>query len=196
MPPFTSYRERRLWMWVLVTVVAIYATLGPAQILVAELRERNLLRILFILLLVIIGVVIIWRWVKNPPGWREIGVWVGVALVYTFAFLRVETPEERTHLIEYSLVAILIYQALQERVKNGRWVPYPAVLAFAATSVLGIIDEAIQAVLPNRVFDPIDIGFNTLAAMMAIIASLALTWVRNLQPARFLQSNNEENQGK
>jgi len=74
MSPFTSYRERRLWMWVLVTVVAINATLGPAQILVAELRERYLLRILFILLLVIIGVVIIWRWVKNPPGWRAIEV--------------------------------------------------------------------------------------------------------------------------
>jgi hypothetical protein len=74
MPPFTSHRERRLWFWALITVVTIYSTLGPAQILVAELRERYLLRILFILLLVIIGVVIIWRWVKNPPGWRAIGV--------------------------------------------------------------------------------------------------------------------------
>ncbi len=196
MSPFTSYRERRLWMWVLVTVVAIYATLGPAQILVAELRERYLFRFLFILLLVIIGVVIIWRWVKDPPGWREIGVWVGVALVYTFAFLRVETPEERTHLIEYSLVAILFYQALLERVKNGRKVPYPAVLAFAATAVLGIIDEAIQWVLPNRVFDPIDIGFNTLAALMAIVGCLALIWVRNLQPARFLKSKENSDPGK
>ncbi len=196
MSPFTSYRERRLWMWVLVTVVAIYATLGPAQILVAELRERYLLRISFILLLVIIGVVIIWRWVKNPPGWREIGVWVGVALVYTFAFLRVETPEERTHLIEYSLVAILIYQALLERARNGRHVPHTAVLAFAATAVLGIIDEAIQWVLPNRVFDPIDIGFNALAALMAIVGSLALIWVRNLQPARFLKSTEKSDPGK
>jgi hypothetical protein len=108
----------------------------------------------------------------------------------------VETPEERTHLIEYSLVAILIYQALLERARNGRHVPYPAVLAFAATAVLGIIDEAIQWVLPNRVFDPIDIGFYTLATMMAIVGSLALIWVKNLQPARFLISKKNSDPGK
>ena len=30
---FSSYRERRLWLWVLAVMVAIYATLGLAQTL-------------------------------------------------------------------------------------------------------------------------------------------------------------------
>jgi len=178
MPFFTSDRERRLWIWTLIVIAAIYSTLGPAQVLVAMLRERNLLRISFALILVMIGIAIIWRWVKRPPGWREIGVWLAAAAVYAFAFFRVETPEERTHLIEYSLVAILIYQALLERARQGRHVPYPGVLAFGATVSLGFLDEGIQAVLPLRVFDLVDVGFNTLAAFMAIIVSMALEWAR------------------
>lgn len=178
MPCFTSARERRLWSWTILIVAAIYSTLGPAQILVAELRERNLLRISFALLLVLIGSTIILRRLKTPPGWREIGVWLGAAAVYTFAFFRAETPEERTHLIEYSLVAILVYQALAERKRNGRNVPYPAAVALVMTTILGLLDEGIQWILPNRVFDWFDVGFNTLAALMAIGVNLALVNVR------------------
>ena len=178
---FTSDRERRLWIWTLVVVAAIYSTLGPAQVLVAMLRERNLLRISFALILVMIGVAIIWRWVKQSPGWRELGMWLAAAAVYIFAFFRVETLEERSHLIEYSLVAILIYQALLERARQGRHVPYLAALAFGASVALGFLDEGIQAILPKRVFDLVDVGFNALAAFMAIVVSMALGWARGLR---------------
>jgi len=175
---FTSDRERRLWIWTLVVVAAIFSTLGPAQVLVAGLRERNLLRISFALILFMIGVAIIQRWIQQPLGWQEIGVWLAAAAVYTFAFFRVETLEERSHLIEYSLVAMLIYQALLERARQGRHVIYPAALAFGATVALGFLDEGIQVILPKRVFDLVDIGFNTLAAFMAIFASMAIVWAR------------------
>ena len=35
-----SKRERRLWLWTLAVLVAIYATLGLAPILAQVLRER------------------------------------------------------------------------------------------------------------------------------------------------------------
>ena len=171
---FTSERERRLWLWVLVVVVAIYSTLGPAQMLVAILRERNLLQVSFALVLLFVGAAIVWRWVKRRPGRREIGVALGVTAVYLFAWFRMETLEERTLLIEYSLVAILIHQALIERQRQGRQVPSPDALAVVATALLGLLDECIQAILPNRVFDLVDIGFNALAGLMAILASQAL----------------------
>lgn len=175
---FSSDRERKLWLWVLVVLVWIYATLGPAYMLAAELRERNLLRVTFALVLLLLVAVIARRWVKQRPGWGEIGVAIGVTAVYLWTIARVESPEERTHLIEYSLVAILIYQALVERRRNGRRVPYPAILAFVATAMLGWLDEGIQAMLPNRVYDIRDVGFNVLAALMAIGAILALAWAR------------------
>ena len=35
-----------------------------------------------------------------------------------------------------------------------------------------------QAILPNRVYDPIDILFNALAATMTVLASVILAWAR------------------
>ncbi len=175
---FTSDRERRLWLWLLAVVVAIYSTLGPAQTLVAELRERNLLRLSFALVLLLVVAAIVGRWVMMRPGWGEIGVALGVTAAYLMALFRVQSPEERTHLVEYGLVAILIHQALTERLRHGRRVPSPAALAVAATAILGWLDEGIQAILPNRVYDVRDVGFNALAGLMAITASLALAWVR------------------
>jgi VanZ family protein len=175
---FTSTRERRLWLWALAAVTAIYSTLGPAQKLAEFLRERNLLRLSFALALLVVGVPILIRWIKRHPGWREIGVVLGVAVVYGIVFIRVETPEERTHLIEYSLVAILIHRALIERQRQGKQVPLPVVLVVDLTVLSGWVDDGIQWTLPNRGYDPVDVGFNFFAALVAIGGSLALTWAR------------------
>jgi VanZ family protein len=90
---------------------------------------------------------------------------------------RVTIPE-RSHLVEYGVVAVFIYEALTERASQGRRVPLPALLAVVATSLVGALDECIQAFLPSRVFDPIDILFNVLAGVMAVVASAALSWAR------------------
>jgi len=52
------------------------------------------------------------------------------------------------------------------------------------TALLGWLDEAIQWFLPNRVYDPVDVGFNALAALMAIAASAALAWARRWRDRR------------
>ncbi len=77
---FTSDRERRLWLWTLAAVVAIYSTLGPARTLTDALRERNLLRVSFVVVVLLVVAVIVGHWVKKRPGWSEIGVALGVAL--------------------------------------------------------------------------------------------------------------------
>ena len=41
-----------------------------------------------------------------------------------------------------------------------------------------MLDELIQGVLPDRVFDPWDILFNILAGLMAVLAIVALRWAR------------------
>ena len=60
--------------------------------------------------------------------------------------------EERTHLLEYGIVAGLIHAALIEREAHGRGVPMPALLTIVVTAVLGLVDECVQALLPNRVW--------------------------------------------
>lgn len=53
-----------------------------------------------------------------------------------------------------------------------------AALAVAVTALLGWLDESIQMILPDRVYDIRDVGFNALAGLMAIAATLILARVR------------------
>ena len=178
---FSSRRERRLWLWVLAVMAAIYATLGLAQTLAETLRERGLLDIsigLFLLCMFLVVATILTQALKVRPGGAEVAVAIGVATAYLLVFTRMTVPTERSHLIEYGVVGVLIYEALTERKSHGRRVPLPPLLAVLATAVLGVLDECIQAILPNRVFDPVDILFNLLAGTMAVGASVALAWAR------------------
>ena len=175
---FTSKRERRLWLLTAAVMAAIYATLGVVPSLAGFLREQGLLTNLFWLGLILIGAAVVVQGLKRRPGRLEIGIALGIAGAYLLAFLRMTIPEERSHMIEYSVVALLIYEALTERVSQGRRVPYPALLAILATTLIGVMDEGIQLFLPNRVFDTVDILFNFLAALMAVTGSGALAWAR------------------
>lgn len=152
---FTSNRERRLWLWTLAVVVAIYSTLGLARPVAGALRDSGLLGIAFTLGFILVLATIVTQGLKTRPRGATIGVMLGVTAAYILVFVRMELPEERTHLVEYSVVAVLIFEALMERVNQGRHVPVPALLAILATSLVGVLDECIQAILPSRVFDPV-----------------------------------------
>lgn len=181
MSPFTSKRERRLWLWTLVVVMTIYSTLGLAATLSGILRDQDLIGGAgFVGMLLIVAAVVV-QGLKRRPGAVEIVIVLGVAAVYLMLAVRLTaSPEERTHLFEYGVVALLIYEALTERASNGRRVPARALLAIGATALLGAIDEGIQALIPSRVFDPIDMGVNALAGLVAVSGSVALAWARRL----------------
>ena len=177
MPLFTSKRERRLWIWALVIVVAIYSTLGLARTLADELRNRELIDAAFFVgLFLLMGAVLV-QGLKKRPSRDEVGIALAVAGVYLTVMLRMLIPEERSHLMEYSVVALFVHEALLERARH-RPVRRPALLAILITSVVGVLDECIQWFLPGRVFDYRDILFNLLAAVMAVSASAALRWAR------------------
>lgn len=178
---FTSKRERRLWILTLVVVATIYSTLGLARTLAGELRDRNMLDNAFVIGFFLLIAAVVIQGLRKKPGGLEIGVWIGIGAVYLMAVVRMGLPEERTHLFEYSLVALLIYQALMERRSNGGRVRFPAAAAVVATALLGWIDEGIQALMPSRVYDIVDVGFNALAGLMAVLGILALGWARRLK---------------
>lgn len=179
-PPsfFSSRRERWLWGWALFVVVVIFATLGLARRLAGTLRDQGLISDAFWAGLILIAAAVFFQGIRMRLRGIEIGVALGVAGAYLIAFLRMAVPEERSHLIEYSIVALLVYEALTERRTQGRRVPAPELLAVLITLLVGVVDEGIQAVLPTRVFDPIDILFDLIASVMAVGGSAALGWVR------------------
>lgn len=184
-PLFTSTRERRLWLWSLAVVAAIYSTLGLAGSLAARLRENNLMTAAFFILMILTVATIVGSGLRRRPGRREIWVGLGLTAVYGMAVLRMGVgPEERTHLFEYGVVAVLIYQALRERARGGRRVRVPTLLALVVTVLLGWLDEGIQALLPNRVYDNFDVLSNVIAALIGIAGSVVVGWVNAVVDGR------------
>lgn len=180
---FSSPRERRLWLWSGAVVVAIYATLGLAGTLAEVLREYELLEAstLVMFAMFLLGATIFTSGIRLRPRGAEIAVLLGITFVYLLLFLRTTVgPAERTHLMEYGVLAVFIHEALAERVSQGRRVPVPPVVAVVLTTLLGVAEEGIQWLLPNRVFDPIDMLFNFLAGTTSVAAVVALGWARRL----------------
>ena len=104
---------------------------------------------------------------------------LGIAVAYALVIVRMGIgPVERTHLFEYGLVAVLIHQALEERIRNGGRVRAPVALAIGVTALLGWVDEGIQYLLPNRHYDWLDVGLNLLAAVLAVAALAAVAEAR------------------
>lgn len=181
---FSSTRERRLWGYALVVVVAIYSTLGLARTLVGLLGNTGLDVWLFLFACILILVTVVTQGLRTRPSAAEWGVAVGIAAAYLLVLVRMAIPTERSHLIEYGVVAICIYEALQERAGQGRRVPVPALLAVLLTGLLGVLDECLQILVPGRFFDPVDMLFNVLAGVMAVTASAALAAARRWVSAR------------
>lgn len=175
---FGSKRERRLWLATLALVAAIFSTLGLAQQLVSVIPESNVVSALFVVGLILVLASIGTQGIRQKRSGVEIGILLGAAAVYLLVFVRMAIPAERTHLIEYGVVAAFIYQAFLERLANGRHVPAPALLAILLASLIGALDEVLQAALPTRFFDLSDMLFNTLAAVMSVSASSMLGWAR------------------
>ncbi|NNL15075.1 MAG: VanZ family protein [Flavobacteriaceae bacterium] len=177
MASFTSIREKRLWLWSLAITITIYSTLFFGQPLATLFEDQNVRAVIFVLVMVLIGTAIMLYSIKTQPSNTEIAVILGVVAVYIMFILRLGMPE-RSHLMEYSVLAILIHNAIVERLKGGRQIHFPTAFAFLMAFLIGVIDECIQLFIPDRVFDPEDIIFNALAVAMAIGSNVLFSWAR------------------
>ena len=175
---FSSKKEKQLWLLVLLVVLTIFSTLLFGQPLLEIFGNQNVQAALFLLGMLLTAGFIFYNGFKSNSSSKMIGVFLGLLAVYLLLFLRLGLAE-RTHLMEYSVLAVFIYQALSERHKNGFKVIKPAFLATGITCLIGVLDEFMQLFIPNRVFDLNDIIFNCLAALAAIISTLSLEMLRN-----------------
>ena len=158
-------------------VAANLASLGFSGSLVDLLSDDNVAAVVFGVALLLVSAAILTQGLQSSAGGAEIAVAFGIAAVVLMLLLRL-TLAERTHLIEYGVLAVFIHAALTERVDQGRHVRAPALLAICAVAFVGLLDESIQLALPHRVFDPEDLLFNTLAAATTVSAGLLLAAVR------------------
>lgn len=181
---FTSARERRLWSWVTAVLVAIYSTVPLAGAWAAQLDGQDLLGAAFAVAFALVIIAIVWGGLRQPDGSREI--WVGLGVISVFGMIAVRmgvSAAERSHLFEYGLLAVLVYEALLER-RRARTGTLdgpqagPALAAIVTIALLGWLDEGIQALVPGRVYDLRDVGVNALAGFMGVAARMAIRGTR------------------
>ena len=177
---FSSARERKLWYWAGVAWAVIFASIWLAGSVAEFLRDRGLISNAIWLVLFLVGLSVVINGIRSKASGFEVVIWIGLFAVYLMVMLRMTLPEERSHLIEYSVLALFIFEALRERATHRPELKYPALRAIGITTALGILDESIQLLVPFRVFDPIDMFFNFIAAVLAIGGSVVLQWVRKL----------------
>ena len=191
----SSRREQRLWLLTLATLAAIYSTLVLSPLLLRATAGADMAAIVFLVGVILVAAALLAlglgnrRWQSaGPSGLTRAGIAIGVAAVYLLVLARLASAAERTHLIEYSVLAALIREALLERSSNGRRVFLPSAMAFGAAILAGAIDEGIQWFVPNRYFDYRDLLFNVLAAAMGVGASAAMGGWRGGRRRGTLQS--------
>lgn len=175
MPLFTSSRERRLWLWAFIVFATIFATLFIGRPLASQLRNQNIQAVFFMCGMLLVAAAVIVHGLRTNPGKIEMSILLGIIAVYVMFFFRLGAPE-RSHLMEYSVLAIFVHKALLERAVKQKLIYKPAILALVVTFLIGVLDESVQILLPNRVFDPQDILFNGIAVTMAIGSSALLAW--------------------
>ncbi len=163
---FISKKEQLLWITTCIVVLGIYSTLGLAGDLADYFVEQNLFTLLYLIGFLLTGLVITafgFTKKSRPIEWLiYIVVFISLIMVFTRSGI---SMVERTHLFEYGLVSVLIFNALLERKSS---MLASTLLAFLITTILGSIDEILQYFLPNRVFDWLDILRNTIAGFVGI----------------------------
>ncbi|REJ79061.1 MAG: VanZ family protein [Acidobacteria bacterium] len=184
---FKSVRERRLWIWTLLVLAAILSTLGLGSVLASIRVPQSVAAVFFVLGMLLVAVTVLTQGLRTRPGGFEVGIAIGISAVYLMFFLRLTIPE-RSHLIEFGVLSVFIYEALKERKGSGGRVPLPFLLAIVIASLVGVIDESAQIFIPDRVFDPVDILFNFLASTMAVSSVALLNWARSLRSGSETQS--------
>lgn len=174
---FKTVAEKRYWLYASIIYLVILVTIVLGTPFQKWLWGQDVQVVLFLIGMLLTGITIIVFGLKFKPKSTELVLWLGLATIGVMLIFRLGAAE-RSHLMEYGILAIFIYKALSERLGVERSFLTVGILAFLITSLLGILDEGIQIFIPQRVFDPEDILFNMLAAFMAVAGSLILHWVR------------------
>ncbi len=160
-----SSREKKLWVGAAACLLAIYTAIFFARSVVDFLRARGELRVAVFAVFALAGAVVLWRVARSRPGWRELVAVAASGILYVLVLSRLERHEERLHFVEYGLFAGLVEAALRER--GFKW---PGLAAVLVTLGAGWIDEGIQFLVPERIYDLRDVGFNAVAGLLAVVA--------------------------
>jgi len=112
------------------------------------------------------GIYLLWFRLKIRafPNYLWLAVIACVYIVFTLKLW--ERPEEAIHFLEYGLLGFLLFRALRHHIHDKSIY----LTAFLIGGLVGIFDEVLQWMIPQRIWDMRDIGLNALSSGLCQIA--------------------------
>ena len=179
---FTSTREKRYWLWSIMVLLGIFASLFLGRPFLTLFQNQDTQAGIFVTGMVLVAAVIIAYALSSKMHWWQFILILGILAVYLMLFLRLGLAE-RSHLIEYSVLSIFVAKATEERSQQVR-IKYPLAIAFGISFLVGITDECLQIMMPSRHFDLQDIIFNGFVITVALGARATMSFVRKKLAAK------------
>jgi len=158
----------RAWLWVLLWSLAIFTTIPFARDIQKFVYATSGKGFFTYAVLFITGIVMLLLLFRLRIKNKEQYFWIllsGSLYSYLTIMLR-KHPEEAVHLIEYGVLGYLLFRALSNHVQD-RTVYITSVLF---VSLVGLMDEFIQWMMPERFWGLRDIGINALAGGIIMLA--------------------------
>lgn len=164
----TDQKKERMKRWLPAGLWTglIYATLAvvrPVCTFLKQFAGFSFAINTVLVLLAVLGVVIFIRkkYLRRPSSYLLLAA---VLALYAREMAVLTIPEERLHLIEYGVLAFLVFRALVLDLSD-RWA-FPA--AFLITFLIGWGDEGIQYLLPDRYYQFSDVVLNGFSAALGL----------------------------
>ncbi len=164
------------WTWVPLLTLFIYGTLpwGPQIWYELDRVSFGWSEHLAVAGLIVVGCTAVGLAIRHRGRIRAL-TWLSVfaaGAAYVVYLLTVElTPAEKTHFLSYGLLAFLVYRAMKLHFEG----PAVTMATVCLVAVIGLGDEALQYLLPNRVFEWKDVLLNALSGLLATVPSALLT---------------------
>lgn len=169
------------WYFLLIVtwlyVAAIFAVLPMTPDLVKAIGQIVPVGTLVnsgIVLLVVAGYIVS---IYLRPG-EKLRILIPFLLLTVFfglVFSLIRIPVERIHIPEYAVLSVLFFRLLE----RDHTKPDACLLSFLLTATVGMVDESIQLILPNRYFDWRDIWLNVLGGFSGLLTLGYYRWLKS-----------------
>ncbi len=160
--------EWKAWTAVAVCVALLYSTLTVAfdvYVYVYDRVGRETVSFWMNFAVGTTGVaVVVWLLLRYRPPLSGYVALVLIGLVVAYCLSQLPVPAKRFHFLQYGPLTALVYAALGFRSRD----PDRYVWALLVVSLIGLGDETIQALLPDRHFGLLDLVINSTAAAVTL----------------------------
>ncbi|MBL7129856.1 MAG: VanZ family protein [Candidatus Omnitrophica bacterium] len=116
-------------------------------------------------ILAVFGLFIIFYLISKQKDIRNF-VWLAIlAFAYAWSLGKLKLSIEKIHFVEYGLLSLFVFRALRHNIRDKSIYLCSGIVVFC----LGFLDEGIQYILPNRVYETKDVVVNGFAGLLGLL---------------------------